>query len=328
MRKARLKRAGPPVVAVLASFLGSQAVDAQTYPTQSIQVIMPFAGGSASDVITRIVLERMGNSLGHRFVVDNRPGAGGNNGTAAATKAAPDGYTIVMSTSGPLAANRALFRNLGYDPEKDLEPIALFAVIPNIIVASAKLPVKTVAELVAYAKPRPKQLNYGSVGVGSSQHLAGAYFEQVTGTELTHVPYRNIAQYGPDLIAGQVPLGFQFLPNVIAPIQTGDARALAVASTKRLPALPDVPTSAEAGLPDYISSGWLAFLAPRGTPRPIIAKLQSEVAAAMEDATVRARFADLGAEPVAGTSEELAKFISTETVKWREIITRAGITAE
>jgi tripartite-type tricarboxylate transporter receptor subunit TctC len=328
MLKGKLKCAFALATVAGALLAAPTAGLAQAYPTRTVTVIVPFAGGSASDVITRIVLDRMGTSLGRRFVVENKPGAGGNNGTAAAAKAAPDGYTLVMTTSGPLAANRALVRDLGYDPEKDFEPIALFAVIPNIVVASAKLPVKSVAELIAYAKERPKQLNYGSVGVGSSQHLAGAYFEQLTGVQLTHVPYRNIAQYGPDLIAGAVPLGFQFLPNVIAPIQSGDARALAVASTKRLPALPDVPTSAEVGLPDYISSGWLAFLAPRGTPKEIVAKLHQEVAAAMADTTVRTRFAEQGAEPAAGTPEELTKFIATETVKWREIVTRGNISIE
>lgn len=299
---------------------------AQTYPTRPIQVIVPFAGGSASDVVVRILLERMGAAINGNFIVENRPGAGGNTGTLAGTKAEPSGYVLLMSTSGPLAANRSLFRDLGYNPEKDLEPIALFAVIPNIIVASAKLPVKSLEELIAYAKSRPKQLNYGSVGVGSSQHLAGVYFEQLTGTELTHVPYRNIAQYGPDLIAGTVPLGFQFYPNVAAPMASGDARALAVASEKRLAGLPNVPTSAEAGLKGYVSSGWLALLAPRGTPKPIIEKLHQAVVTAVADPQVRQRFAELGAEPQASTPEELAKFIVSETAKWRDIIVRGGVT--
>jgi tripartite-type tricarboxylate transporter receptor subunit TctC len=307
-----------------AALLGGAPADAQTYPTRSIQVIVPFAGGSASDVVTRIVLERMGQSLGHRFIVDNRPGAGGNTGTAQGAKAAPDGYTIVMTTSGPLAANRSLFRDLGYDPEKDLEPIGLFATIPNIVTASAKLPVKTLPELIEYAKKNPKQ-NYGSVGVGSSQHLAGAYFEQMAGVELTHVPYRNIAQYGPDLISGAVPLGFQFLPNVMAPISSNDARALAVASKTRLAALPDVPTSAEAGLPGYESSGWLAFLGPKGMPKPMIDRLQQELQAAMKDETVLTRFKELGAQPTPSTPQELAQFIASETAKWRDIVTKGNI---
>jgi tripartite-type tricarboxylate transporter receptor subunit TctC len=309
---------------VLALYAAEPA-SAQTYPARSIQVIVPFAGGSASDVITRVLLERMGTSMGRRFIVENRPGAGGNTGTAVAAKAEPDGYTLVMSTLGPLAANKTLFRDLGYDPENDFEPIALFANIPNVIVVSAKLPVKSLAEFVAYAKSRPNEINYGSVGPGSSQHLAGVYFEQVTGIAMTHVPYRNIAQYVPDLIAGSVPAGFQFLPNVAGPLRSGDARALAVTSEKRMPALPDVPTVAESGITGYAPSGWLALLTPRGTPKPIIAKLHEELAAAIADPAVRDKFSELGAEAVASTPDELARFVSSEIVKWRDIITRAGI---
>jgi tripartite-type tricarboxylate transporter receptor subunit TctC len=298
---------------------------AQTYPAKSIQVIVPFAGGSASDIITRIVLERMGASLGQRFIVDNRPGAGGNTGTQAASKAAPDGYTIVMSTSGPLAANRSLFKDLGYDPEKDFEPISLFAVIPNVVVASAKLPVTSLKDLIAYAKPRPKQLNYGSVGVGSSQHLGGVYFEQVTGTKLTHVPYRNIAQYGPDMIAGAVPLGFQWLPNVLGPLNSGGAKPLAVAGKNRLPALPNTPTTAEAGLPEYEASGWFAMQVPRGTPKDIVERINHEMALALADPTVRERFEQQGAEPKVISPQQATKFTSDEIVKWRDIIQKAGI---
>jgi len=317
------------IAAALALALCAAApASAQTYPTRSIQVIVPFAGGSASDVITRVLLERMGTSMGRRFIVDNRPGAGGNTGTAAAAKTDPDGYTLVMSTLGPLAANKTLFRELGYDPEADFEPISLFAFVPNVIVVSSKLPVRSLTEFVAYAKSRPKEINYGSVGPGSSQHLAGVYFEQVTGIEMTHVPYRNIAQYVPDLIAGSVPAGFQFLPNVSAPLQSGDARALAVTGQKRMAALPDVPTVAEAGIVGYAPSGWLALLAPRGTPKPIIVKLHEELAAAIADPVVRDKFSELGAEPEATGPQELARFIAAEIVKWRAIITRAGITAQ
>jgi len=308
-----------------ALLLGAPLAQAQTYPNRPIQVIVPFAGGSASDVVMRVLLERMGVALGHRFIVDNRPGAGGNTGTAAATKAAPDGYTLVMSSVGPLAANKTLYKDLGYDPEHDLAPIALFATLPNVIVVSKKLPIANLKEFIAYAKAHPKELNYGSVGIGSSQHLAGAYFEQVAGVEMTHVPYRNIAQYVPDLIAGSVQTGFQFLPNVITPLKTGDAIALAVTSPTRMSALPDVPTAKEAGLDGYETYGWLALLAPKDTPRPIIDRLHAELAAAIKDETVKARFLDLGAEPVATSPEETSKFISAELKKWHEIITKAGI---
>jgi len=303
----------------------SMRAQAQGYPTRPIEVIVPFAGGSASDVVTRVMLNEMSKSLGKNIIVDNRPGAGGNSGTAAATRAAPDGYTLVMSTSGPLAANKTLFKTLGYEPEKDFSPVSLFAVLPNVIVINSKLPPKTLTEFIAYAKAHPKELNYGSVGVGSSQHLAGAYFEQIAGVELTHVPYRNIAQYTPDFIAGQVPLGFQFLPNVIGMLNSGDARALAVTSNTRMTALPNVPTAAEAGVKNYETFGWLALLAPAGTPKPIIDKIYKALAEAVKDPTVKARFIELGAEPVSPGPEELAKFIASETVKWREIIKTAGI---
>lgn len=298
---------------------------AQSYPTRPIQVIVPFAGGSASDVVTRLLLNEMSKSLGQQFVVDNRPGAGGNTGTAAATKAAPDGYTLLMSTSGPLAANKTLFKTLGYDPAKELAPISLFAILPNVIVINSKLPPKTLTELVAYAKANPKQLNYGTVGVGSSQHLAAVYFEQLTGAQLTHVPYRNIAQYTPDFLAGQVPLGFQLLPNVLNLLKSGDARALAVTSDKRMTALPDVPTAAEAGVKNYETGAWLALLAPAGTPKPIIDTLYKALAEAMKDPALKSRFTEQGAEPTAGGPEALAKFMASETVKLGEIITKAGI---
>ena len=312
-------------IGAVAMLVLATAARAQDYPVRPIQVLLPFAGGSASDVVTRIMLDRMGKTLGQSFVVDNRPGAGGNTGTAVAAKAAPDGYTLVMSTVGPLAANRTLYKSLGYDPERDFTPISLFAVLPNVIVVNAKLPPKTLTEFVAYAKQHPKQLNYGSVGVGSSQHLAGAYFDQVAGVELVHVPYRNIAQYTPDFIAGQVPVGFQFLPNVSGLLQSGDARALAVTTPQRMSALPDVPTAAEAGVKDYETFGWLALLGPAGLPPNVVDKVYKALREAVNDPDVRKRFAEQGAEPVAPGPEELKKFIASETAKWRGIITKAGI---
>jgi tripartite-type tricarboxylate transporter receptor subunit TctC len=269
----------------------------------------------------------MSGAVGQRFVVDNRPAAGGNVGTLAAAKAAPDGYTIVMSASGPLAANKTLYPALGYDPERDLQPISLYASLPNIVVVSAKLPVKSLAEFADYVQQKPG-LPYGSVGNGSSQHLAGAFFEQVAGVKMTHVPYRVTSQLVADLVAGEVPSGFQLLPNVIGQLKGGQVRALAVASSKRLPALPDVPTAAELGLRGYESAAWFAFLAPRGTPRPMVDKLHAEVAAATTDPAVRQRFTEFGAEPMASSPEELGRFISSEVVKWRAIITRAGITID
>jgi len=325
MNKTPARRVMLGALVALAALLDGTLVRAETYPSRPITVIVPFAGGSASDVVTRIMLNKMSQSMGQPIVVDNHPGAGGNIGTAMGAKAAPDGYTWVASGSGPIAANKTLYRDLGYDPEKDFEAVTPFAFFTIVVVASTKLPVKTLGELIAYAKQHPGELNYGSVGVGSSQHLGGVYFEQVTGTKLTHVPYRNIAQYGPDMIAGAVPLGFQWLPNVLGPLNSGGAKPLAVAGKNRLPALPNTPTTAEAGLPEYEASGWFAMQVPRGTPKDIVARINHEMAQALADPTVRERFEQQGAVPRVISPEEATKFTSTEIVKWRDIIQKAGI---
>jgi tripartite-type tricarboxylate transporter receptor subunit TctC len=300
---------------------------AQDYPSRPVMVIVPFSAGSASDVIARIVLDRMSRSFGQRLIADNRPAAGGNVGTAAVAKAAPDGYTILMGALGPLAANTTLFPNLGYDPEKDFQPISMYASLPNMVVVSAKLPVHTLAEFVDYVRKNPN-VPYGSVGNGSSQHLAGAYFEQLVGVKMTHVPYRVTAQLQSDLASGQVPAGFQSLPNVIGHIKSGAVRPLAVASGKRLAALPEVPTCTEAGVKGFDSAAWFGLLAPRGTAPGVVARLHSEVVSAMADASVRARFVEFGAEPLATSPEEFARYISSEIAKWREIIGKGKITVD
>jgi tripartite-type tricarboxylate transporter receptor subunit TctC len=303
----------------------SNRVQAQDYPTRPITAIIPFAGGSASDVVSRIMFEHMAKSMGQPIVVENRPGAGGNNGTADAAKAAPDGYTILGSGSGPIAANVTMYKHLDYDPEKDFETISPFAAFTIIVVASNTLPVNSLQDLIAYAKAHPGELNYGSVGIGSSQHLAGEYFGELTGTKLTHVPYKNIGQYVPDLMSGAVPLGFQWYPNVSAALTAKGAKALAVAGANRLDALPDTPTTKEAGLPDYVVSGWFALLVPKGTPAPIVARLNTEVKAALADPDVRARFQQQGAETDYLPPDQSAKFIADEIAKYRDIITKAAI---
>jgi len=308
----------------LAAIAGGTA-QAADYPTRPITAIIPFAGGSASDVVSRILFERMSRSMGQPIVVENRPGAGGNIGSAYAAKATPDGYTLLGGGSGPVAANVTLYKHLDYDPEKDFETISPFAAFTIIVVASNKLPVNSLQELIVYAKAHPGELNYGSVGIGSSQHLAGEFFSQLTGTKLTHVPYKNIGQYVPDLMAGQVPLGFQWYPNVSAALAAKGAKALAVAGANRLDVLPDTPTTKEAGLPDYIVSGWFALLAPKGTPPAIVDKLNSEMKMALADPDVRARFQQQGAETEYLPPDQAKKFISDEIAKYRDIITKAGI---
>jgi tripartite-type tricarboxylate transporter receptor subunit TctC len=307
-----------------ALLLVGQIALAQDYPSRPVTVIVPFSTGSASDVIARIVLERMSTSVGQRFIVDNRPAAGGAVGTAAAVKVAADGYTLLMGASGPLIVAKLLQPALAYDAERDFQPISLYGRLPNVVVVSSKLPIKSLDELIAYVKSKPG-VGYGSVGNGSSQHLAGALFEQIAGVQMTHVPYRVTSQLQTDLVGGEVPVSFQLLPNVIAALKGGQVRALAVANVSRLAALPDVPTAAELGVKGYESSAWFGLVAPRGTPRQIIDKLNGEVVAAMADAAVRSRFTDFGAEPVTSTPDEFGRFISAEVVKWRDIINKAGI---
>jgi len=309
----------------LTAALAASPASAQQYPNRPITAIIPFAGGSASDVVSRIMFDRMARSMGQPIIVENKPGAGGNSGTALAAKASPDGYTILGGGSGPVAANVTLYKTLGYDPEKELEMITPFAGFTIVVVVTNKLPIKSLKELIDYAKAHPGQLNYGSVGIGSSQHLAGEYFSQVTGVKITHVPYRNIAQYGPDLIAGTVQLGFQWYPNVAGPLGAKGATPLAVAGDKRLPALPDTPTTTEAGLPQYKVNGWFALLAPKGTPQPILERLNKEVIDALNDPKVKQGFEKAGAETIAIPLAAAKKFHHEEIAKYRDIITKAGI---
>jgi tripartite-type tricarboxylate transporter receptor subunit TctC len=309
---------------MLACAFTSSVAIAQAYPSRAITAIIPFAGGSASDVVSRIMFDKMSKIMGQPIILENRPGAGGNIGTAVGAKAAPDGYTIIGGGSGPVAANLTLYKTLGYDPEKDLEMISPFAGFTIVVAVSKNLPVSSLKELVGYAKSHPG-LNYGSVGIGSSQHLAGEYFSQVTGVKIVHVPYRNIAQYGPDLMAGTVPLGFQWFPNIAGPLGAKGAIPLAVAGDKRIPALPDTPTTTESGLPEYKVNGWFALLAPRGTPKPILEKLNSVMTAALNDPAVRQGFATAGAETIALPLGEAKKFHHNEIIKYRDIIVKAGI---
>ena len=297
---------------------------AQDYPSRPITAIIPFSAGSASDVIARLVLNRMEGPLGQRFIVTNIPAAGGVTGTLTASKAPNDGYTIVMAAAGPTVVNKILNPKLGYDPEKDFDPISLYASLPNVVVVTTKLPIHTLAELADYARKTPK-VPYGSVGNGSSQHLAGALFEQMTGAQMQHVPYRITSQMQTDMMSGTMPVSFQLLPNVLGNIKAGHLRALAVTSTRRLAAIPDVPTSAEAGLKGFESAAWFGFLAPRGSPKPAIDRLNREIVAAVADPAVRGRFTEFGAEPISSTPEEFQRYVSSEVVRWREIITKGGI---
>jgi tripartite-type tricarboxylate transporter receptor subunit TctC len=310
---------------VALAFSANDPAHAEDYPSRPITAIIPFAAGSASDVVSRILFDRMSKSLGQPIIVENRPGAGGNNGSALVAKDKPDGYTLLGGGSGPVAANVTLYNHLDYDPVQDFETISPFAAFTIVVAVTSKLPINSLQDLISYAKAHPGELNYGSVGIGSSQHLAGEYFAQVTGTKLTHVPYKNIGQYQPDLMSGVVQLGFQWYPNVSSALQAKGAKALAVAGPSRLDILPDTPTSKEAGLPDYVVSGWFALLAPKGTPPQILAKLNNALKESVADPDVRSRFQQQGAETLYLPPDQAKKFIADEIVKYRDIITKAGI---
>lgn len=305
--------------------LGADTASAQSYPSRPITVIMPFAGGSASDVVSRVLFNKMATILGQPIIVENKPGAGGNIGTMLAAKAVPDGYTLVGAASGPMAANLTLYKELGYDPQKELVLISPFASFTIVVTASNKLGVNTVKDLVQRATKEPGVLNYGSVGIGSSQHLAGEYFAQVAGVKLTHVPYRNIAQFGPDMIAGIVQLGFAWYPNVSGPLAANGATALAVAGDARLPVLPNTPTTAEGGLPQYKFDGWFGLGAPAGVPEGILERVNAALNEALNDPAVRAGFEAVGALPIGLELDKARTFLADEVVKYRGIITKAGI---
>jgi tripartite-type tricarboxylate transporter receptor subunit TctC len=320
------RRTAMAAFALTGAALAAPAARAQSaYPERPIRVIVPFAAGSASDIVGRIVLEAMAGDLGQRFVVENQAGASGNLGTGAVARAESDGYTILVSASGPLAVNQALFPNIGYDPLVDFEPISLIATLPNVIVVNAGLPLNSVADLIAAAKKDPGKLNYGSIGNGSSQHLAAAYFEQVTGTRMTHVPYRVTGQLVSDLVGGQLQVSFQLIPNVLGQIQGRQVRPLAITANRRSEVLPDVPTVAEVGLQGYEAYGWFAMLAPRNTPAPVVARLHSAYRKAMADPAIRRRVIEVGAEPAISTPAELRAFMQAEARKWGDIIRTNGI---
>lgn len=317
------------LAASLAATFAVGEASAQAYPSRPVKVIVPFLAGSATDVTGRLLAERLAEGLGVSFVVENKGGAGGNIGTDIVAKAEPDGYTLAHSATGPLAVNKTLFQKLPYDPERDLAPISLTATLVNVLVVNPKvIPVRNVKEFIQYAKERPGQVNYSSIGNGSSQHLAAVAFEQATGVKLKHVPYRGAPPIVVDLISGDVPVTFQNIPNVSGPLATGQVKALAVTAKNRSKVLPDVPTMQEEGLAGFESYAWFGLVAPKGTPTAIVERLNREVVKALADPVVQKRMIEIGAEPRPSSPSEFKEFISAEVAKWRKVIQDAGITID
>ncbi len=311
-----------------ACWLGlASGAGAQSYPDRPIKLVMPFGPGSASDTIARIVADKLGEQLGQRVLVENRAGAGGNIGTQAVAKAEPDGYTLIFAAPGPFVINPSL-GGVPYDPEKDFELISPVATLVNVLVVNpAKVPVANVQEFIAHVKKQPGAISYSSVGLGSSQHLAAAYFDIVAGTKMVHVPYRSGSQIALDLVSGDVPVSFQLIPNVVAQLQAGQVRPLAVTTRTRSKALPDVPTMAEAGVANYESYAWFGLAAPKGTPAAVLDRLSKEVRSAVADAAVQKRLIEIGVEPSSSSQVEFKAFVGAELAKWSSIIKEAGITS-
>ena len=306
----------------------SPALAADPWPTRPVTVILPFPPGISTDLLARAVATSLGDKLGQQFVVENRPGANGNIGAGVAAKAAPDGYTLLVATLGPTVANKFMYKTMSFDSERAFAPIALLGDSPLIIVGSPKIPPKNLKELVAYAKTSPGKLNAGTVGHGSQAHITLELINKLGGISIVHVPYRIATQALPDLISGDLQVGFNYIPTFVPAVQQGTIRGLAVTSRKRVEDLPDVPTVDESGFPGFEASGWHALFAPAGTPREIIDKVNGLVNAYLKSDEGKAQLRKLGITPLGGSPEALAAHLERERAKWGPIIKEANITLQ
>ena len=294
------------------------------YPQRAIKMIVPFPPAGATDIVGRIVAQKLSERLGQSVVVENRPGAGGTIGSDIAAKSAPDGYTILMATSSTHSVGPAL-QKLPYDAIRDFAAITHVANVPNVLVVSPKLPVANLKELIAYARANPGKLNFASSGIGTIVHLNGEFFKMLTGVDIVHVPYKGTALSIPDLANGSVAMLFDSLASAMPNIKSGTVKPLALNAPRRSHLLPDVPTLAEAGLPAFDRYTWFGMFAPAGTPPDIVRKLQSEVVAALKAPDLRERFDAVGAEPVGSTSEQFVERIRSDGVRWAEVIRKADV---
>jgi len=297
----------------------------QAYPSRPIRIVVAYTPAGTTDILARAIGQKMTESWGQPVIVDNRPGANGNIGTELAARATPDGYTILMATAATHSINNTLYPGLTWDAVRDFAPIGLVALVPNILVVNNALPVRSVKELIAYARANPDKLTHGSPGNGSTSHLSMELFKSLTGTRMIHVPYKGSAPVLADLTGGQISLTMDNIPVYLPHAQAGKIRALAVGSAKRAPAAPDLPTAAEAGVPGLIAVSWFGLVAPARAPQRVVDQLSKETARILKLPDVHKRISDLGAEPVGGTPQEYAAFIKAEINKWRKVIQAAGV---
>jgi tripartite-type tricarboxylate transporter receptor subunit TctC len=315
------------LLAVLAA-ASCHAAFAQQYPNKPIRLVVPFAPGGSSTLVARFMSEEMAKGLGTSFVIENKPGGGGNIAMQEVARAAPDGYTLIIGHVGSLAMNPYMYERLPYDVDKDFAAVSLLAVVPNIFVVYHEVPAKNLREFVALAKEKPGQINYGSAGNGSAGHLAMEYLKQVTGIELQHVPYKGTGPNVTDLIAGRTQATSAGTPPLMPHVKSGKLRVIAVGTSKRLHSLPGVATVAEQGYPGFETSQWYGLNAPAGTPEPIVRRLAEEAAKAAKSALVLERFKSDDAEAVGSTPQEYAAFIKKEQERWSKVVRAANVKAD
>src|SRR6476661_6732286 len=313
------------VVALATSFNGAQA---QNYPTRAVTLVIPFAPGGSTSIVGRAIADKISDVLGEKVVVDNRPGAGGTVGTKAVAKSDPDGYTLLLGYTGTLAIGPSLYKNPGYDPRKDFAPIGMIGNAPNSLVVHPSFPAKSVAELIAYAKANPDKVNFGSAGAGTASHITGEYFARAAGIKLVHIPYKGTGPALTDLLGGHIPMASAPIPASHPNIAAGKLRALAVTSTTRSGLLPEVPTLIEAGLPGFDASLYYGLVAPGGTPRPIIDKLNKALRDALASDEVKRQLGNDGTEITPGTPEDYADFIDKDEKKWSQLVKASGVEQE
>jgi tripartite-type tricarboxylate transporter receptor subunit TctC len=314
--------------ATAVSPLLAQQAAAQSWPERPITLVVAFAPGGSTSIVARAVSDKMSEALGQKIIVDNRAGAGGTIGTKAVAGSTPDGYTIALGYTGTLAIGPTLYTNAGYDPRKDFAPIGMIGNAPNSLVVHPSFPAKTVAELIAYAKANPQKVSFGSAGVGTASHVSGEYFATAAGIKLVHVPYKGTGPALTDLIGGHIPMAFAPIPATHSQISSGTLRALAVTSAARSGLLPEVPTIAESGLTGFDASLYYGLVAPAGTPRPIIDKLNAALRAALASDDVKKRLVADGTDVTPSTPEEYAAFIDKDEIKWSAIVKASGAKGE
>jgi tripartite-type tricarboxylate transporter receptor subunit TctC len=314
-----------PSIVALVLFCSVATAEVSTYPERPITMVVTFAAGGSSDVLARTVADAMSQGLGQQIAVDNRPGAGGNIGAEAVAHAAPDGYTILFGTNGTLGIGPALYKNLRYDPERDLAPVGILHKLPLLLIVNPSVPVKTLQELLSYARNNPGKLSFASAGVGSVSHLAGELFREKAKIDILHVPYKGGGAAVPDLLSGRVSMMFETIPNALALARSGQMRAIGVTTKERSSSAPDILTLSEQGLPDFDVSAWTGLFVPAGTPRAIIDRLNGETKTISKESAYVANIKRMATDVASSTPEAFGAFVRDDVARWNKVIDAAGI---